>query len=197
MRWWLSRQVIDLGQQLLIGALRRVGRFLLDQIAFHPVDMVLGLDPVVAAEQPRQARVADRDVQAVRIIVGDGLPVERARTKRDPADRPQILETIGRDLVLIRRHHLGDRRRAGLERDEQEAAPILQRDREQAELLGLQARIFVAVRNADEPPVARIAPRMIGAGQDLGAAARAVDQPRSAMAADVGEGADLADRRRG
>ena len=48
------------------------------------------------------------------------------------------------------------------------------------------------MRHPDQPPVARIAPGMIGAGQHLGAARLAVDQPRSAMAADIGEGAHLA-----
>ena len=78
------------------------------------------------------------------------------------------------------------------ERDEQEPAPIFECDGKQPMILGPQSRIFVAVRNSDEPPVAGVAPRMIGAGQHLGAAAIAVDQPRPAMAADVGEGAHLA-----
>ena len=87
----------------------------------------LRLDPIAAAEQAGQPGMPDRDVQPVRIIVGDGLPVERARPQRHPADRAQILEAVGRDLGLVRRHHLGDRRRAGLERHEQETVPVLER----------------------------------------------------------------------
>ena len=87
--------------------------------------------------------MADRDVQAVGIIVGDGFPVERPGTERHAADRPQILEAVRFDLVFIRRHHFGHRWRAGLERHEQETPPIFQRDREQAKLLGLQPRIFL------------------------------------------------------
>ena len=68
-------------------------------------------DPVIAAEQPGQAGVADRDVEVVGIIVGDRLPVERPGTKRDLAGRLQLLEPVGRDLVLERRHHLGDGRK--------------------------------------------------------------------------------------
>ena len=84
--------------------------------------------------------MADRDVQMVRIIVGDRLPVELARAQRcTAADRAQILEAIGRDLVLIGRHHLGHARRAGLERDEQEPAPILERDRHQPKLARCRA----------------------------------------------------------
>jgi len=72
-------QEIDLRKPLLIGALGRVGRNLLDQIAFHLVDPVKRLDPVAPAEQARQAGMANWNVEAVRIIVGDGFPVERAR----------------------------------------------------------------------------------------------------------------------
>src|SRR2546430_13276143 len=48
------------------------------------------------------------------------------------------------------------------------------------------------MRHADQPPVTSVAPRVIGAGQHLGAAGGAVDQPRAAMATDVGEGPRLA-----
>jgi len=153
--------------------------------------MVLRLDPIVAAEQPRQARMPDRDVQMVGIVIGDGFPIQRARAQRHPADRAQILEAIGRDLVLIGRHHLGDRRRARFERDEQEPVPGFERNGEQAVIFGREARIFMAMGHADQPPVAGIAPRVIGAGQHLGAAGLAVDQPRPAVAADVGEGPRL------
>ena len=136
--------------------------------------------------------MADRNVQMVGIIVGDRLPVERPLAERDSADRLQVLETIGRDLMLIGRHHLVDRRRSGFERDEQESAPGLQRNREEAHLLSLQSGIFVAMGDADQSPVSGITPRMIGAGQHFRTAACSVDQPRSAMPADVRESPDLA-----
>ena len=91
--------------------------------------MFLRLDPVVALEQPRQSRMPDRDVEMVRIIVGDRLPVERPRPKRHTAHHAQVLEAVMRDLVLVGRHHLGDRRRAGLERHEEKAVPLFERDR--------------------------------------------------------------------
>ena len=59
------RQVIDRWEIALIRPLGRIGRFLLDQIAFHPVYVRLRFDPVVASEQPRQARMTDRNVQMV------------------------------------------------------------------------------------------------------------------------------------
>ena len=49
--------------------------------------------------------------------------------------------------------------------------------------------IFVSMRNADEAPVARVAPRVIGTGQHLGAAAAPVDQARTTVSADIGESA--------
>ena len=136
--------------------------------------------------------MADGDVQPVRIIVGDGLPVEVARAQRHPADRAQLLEPIGRDLGLIRRHHLCHRRRARLQRHEQKTAPVLDRQRYKPKILGSEARIFLTVRDPDQPPVPRIAPRVIGAGQHLRAAPAAVDQPGAAVAAHIGEGAYLA-----
>ncbi len=129
--------------------------------------------------------MADRDMQPVRIIVGNRLPVEMPRTDRDPAQDAQIPKSIGGDLLLIRRHHLGDRRRSRLERHEQETVPILQRHREEAQLVRLQAWIFVAVRDPDQPAVPGIAPRMIGTGKDFGAAAVSIDDPRAAVTAHV------------
>ena len=63
------RQVIHARQVMLVDPLGRVVGNLLDQIAFHLVDPRLRRDPVAAAEQARQAWMADRDVQMVRIIV--------------------------------------------------------------------------------------------------------------------------------
>jgi hypothetical protein len=70
--------------------------------------------------------------------------------------------------------------------------PILDRDEDEAELLGPQPWILVAMRHADQPAVAAVAPCVIGAGQHLRAAAGSVDQPRAAMPAYVGERADFA-----
>jgi len=102
------RQVLRWWKQPLIGPFRRVRRLRLDQIAFHPINMFARFDPVIAAEQPGQAGMADRDVQMVRIIVCDRLPVDRPRTERHSPDRSQLLEAVRRDLRLIGRHHLRD-----------------------------------------------------------------------------------------
>jgi len=94
--------------------------------------------------------------------------------------------------MLVGRHHLVDRRSSGFEHNEQEPAPGLERNGEEAHLLSLQSGIFLAMRDADQSPVAGIAPRMIGAGQYFRTAGFAVDEPRSAVPADVGECTDLA-----
>jgi len=119
--------------------------------------------------------MADRDVEVIGIIIGDRLPVERARADPDLLQRLELGEAIGLDLILVRRHDLGDRRQPRLERDEQKAPPIFEGDGRQTQLLRLQFRIFLPMRHSDQPPVAGIAPRVIGAGQHLVATRAAVD----------------------
>jgi len=101
-------QMLHARKEALVGALRRNRGLLLDQLAFHPVDVILRFDPVVAAEQARQARVADGDMQMVGIIVGDRLPVERPWTQSDAPDRAQVPEAVWRNFVFVGRHHLRD-----------------------------------------------------------------------------------------
>ena len=112
--------------------------------------------------------------------------------RRDPAERFQRLEAIGLDLGFVRRHHLGDGRTAGLEPDEEEAAPGLQLHRDEAELGRVQPGIVALVRNSDQPAVEGVGPGVIGAGQPPRAARDAGHQPRAAVAADVREGSHLA-----
>jgi len=180
---------VPCGEEFLIGALGKVARGLIDQHARHPVDMGAGLDPVIAAEQAGEAGMGDFDVEPVRIIVGDVLPVDVARPRRDPSDRLQSLEIVRADLGLIGRHHLGDAWGPRFEPDEQEAAPILHFDWNQAERGRIEPRIVLPGRHADEAPVGGIGPGVIRASQPLRAARMAIDQPRAAVAADVGEGA--------
>jgi len=176
-------------QHRLIGALGKIGGGPLDQFARHPIDMGAGLDPVVAAEQPGESGMGDLDVEPVRIIVGDVLPIDVARPHRDPADRLERLEAVGRHFRVIGRQHLRHGWSSALEPDEQEAAPGLQLDGNEAERSGIEPRIILPLRHGEEAPVRTIGPGVIGAGQAPGAARLAIDQPRAAMAADVGEGA--------
>ena len=143
-------QMRDLRQILLVHALGAVGRGLLAQIAPHLVDPFARLDAVAAAEQPRQSRMRDIDVQRIGIIVGDLLPVHIARTQRDAAERHQLLHTVGGDLVLVRRHHLGDRRAVAGKAHEDEAVIDLVLDRLEAALGRIEPHEGVAERNAGE-----------------------------------------------
>ena len=137
--------------------------------------------------------MADRDVQPVRIIVGDRLPVERragaASPGRSPAaPRSDRARPPPRKAPSSRRPTARPAR-ASTNRNPRQFSSATGNS---PSFSVSQSRIFVAVRHADQPPVAGIAPRVIGAGQHLGAAAIAVDQPRAAMAADVGERPHLA-----
>ena len=177
------------GQEALIGALGDVGRGALDQLAPHAIDVALGLDAVTATEQAGEAGMRDGDVQPVRIIVGDVLPVDRARAHRDAAERAQLLEAVGVDHRLIGRHHRGDRGAAGFEAHEDEAAPDFHFDRHEAALGHVERGIVEAIGHARQPTVEIVGPGVIRADQLLGTAAVAIDQPRAAVAADVCEGA--------
>ena len=58
-------------------------------------------------------------------------------------------------------------------------------------VLCLKTRILLPVRDADEAAIPRITPGVIRAGEYLIAPGFAIDQARTAVPADVGEGADL------
>src|SRR5215472_2609226 len=136
--------------------------------------------------------MADRDMQMVRVIVTERLPVKAARTDRDSAQQPQILEAIRFDLVFIWRHHLGDAWKSRFQGHEQKPVPVFERYAMKPKTVGLKAGIFVPVRNPDQSAVAGIAPCVIGTGQHFRATARTVDQSRAAMAANVRECSHLA-----
>ncbi len=177
---------------MLISALGHILRHIVTKLALHPVDLVARLDCITAPEQPRQSRMADRNMQPVGVIVGDRLPVKIARAKRHAANRAQFLEPVQRHLILVRRHHFCDRRCTSLKRDKHKTMPLLDRNRHKSQLVRGETRVFGTMRYADKPPVARIAPCMVRASQHPGAPSPAVDQPRPAMAADIGERAHRA-----
>ena len=83
------------------------------------------LDPVAVADQARQPIVRHRDVQIVRIVIADVLPVHFARAVADRAERLHFLKPVGRDLSLKWGHHFGHRRQSSvLQPDEHEPAPV-------------------------------------------------------------------------
>src|SRR5579872_2194598 len=91
--------------------------------AFHLVHPAFDLERVAAGEKTGQSGMGDRNVQAIAVIVGDVLPIDGARAKRNAALRYQLFESVRRDLVLARRHHVRDSRSSRLATDEDEAPP--------------------------------------------------------------------------
>lgn len=178
-------QVGNRRQKLLIGALRDVGRRPFDQITPHPIDMVMRFDPVTAPEQAGQPGVRDRDVKAIGIIVGHVFPVHGARAKRDPAKRPHLGKTVGRDHRLIRRHHLRDTGAIAFQAHKDEALPDLKFNRLERQPRHVQPRIIPLARNTGQPPVPFIGPAMIGADKFFSTAAYPIGNPRRTMTADI------------
>lgn len=184
------RQVRHRRQQPLIEPLGPVRGRSVGEVTPHAIDAIFGFDAIAFAEQPRQAGVGNGDVQAVRIIVADILPVHIARAQRDAPQCAEFRETIGFDHRFIGRHHRGDRRAAVvLQPHEPEAAPLFEADGNKPRLPLVERGIARRIGNARESPVEFVGPGVIGANELLRAARRAVDQPRPAVAADIGEGA--------
>ncbi len=179
-------------QMALVVPLRPAARGLIDQLAPHLVDPRRGLDAVALAEQPGQAGVGDRDVQRVGIVVGDVLPVDRARPERDPPLRHQLLQPVGRELMGIGCDHLGHARAVRHEPHEHEAEADLQLDRGEAMPRRIEVAIARLERHADQPASQIVGPGMVGADQAPALAGRAIDQPGGAVAADIVEAADHA-----
>ncbi len=184
-------QVRHLGQQVLVGPLGPVGRGAVDEVAPHAVDVLGRLDAVALAEQARETRVGHRDVQAVGVVVADVLPVDLARAQRDATEGAQVFEAVRRDHCFVRRHHLGHRGAFVAQADEHETAPDLEAHRSEPVTGLVETRVTRAVGDARERAIEIVGPGMIGAHQPFRAAAGPVDDARPAVAADVGEGADL------
>ena len=162
------------------------------QIAPHLVAMRARFDAIAGAEQALQPRVRHRNMQAIGIIIGDILPVDRARPQRHPPQRPHFGKAIGADFILIGRHHRRHRWPAGRQPHEDEALPDLDFHPGQAVIGQLQARVFAPPGHPGQRAIQPISPGVIGADQLFRATAAAIDQPRAAMPADIGEGAALA-----
>src|SRR4029077_12384673 len=97
------------------------------------------------------------------------------------AHERHVLEPIGREL--FRQSAEEFLKRAGLlvEIDEQEAAPGVEADRQEAVLRLVEAKGLVHLRGAAQPSVELVGPAVIRAGYQL-AIARAFEQFRAAMA---------------
>ena len=91
------------------------------------------------------------DVQAIGIVVADGLPVGGPGSQRHAAGGLQRFEAVGFELVGVGCHHLGHRRPTARQPYEDKALEDLQLDRRQAPFAQTQVRIGLTHGNADEP----------------------------------------------
>src|SRR6185437_7403917 len=187
------RQVLDPGQQRLVASLGPVGGWSLAQPAPHLVDPGLRLDAVAVAEEPREPRVRHGNVQAVGIIIGDVLPVDRARPQRHPALRHELFQAVRLELMEVRRCHLAHARQSWREAHEHETHEDFLLERREAVPLRLQPLVSIALRHGEQPPVEAVRPRVIRTGDSTSTTALGpVEEPRGAVPAGVMEAADLA-----
>jgi hypothetical protein len=87
---------------------------------------------------------------------------------------------------------LGERRRRGVEAAEHHRAERRGPHRDEADLREVEARELVALRDADQPAVGPVAPRVIGAAELPAAVALPLGERRAAVPARVQEAAHLA-----
>ena len=126
---------------------------------------------------------------AFAIILHHELPVgilDQIVLHRDLA----VLKIIDPDLGLDIGLHPVDRRRRVAEADEQQAADIFERDRDQPEVLLVEILRHRAC--GQQPPVQAVGPHVIGAHQARGVAGLRAAHPRTAMPAAVVERAHRA-----
>ena len=136
--------------------------------------------------------MADRHVIVLEVVVDRHLPVALPRIDPGLVDRLHLLEAIGpRDLDEVA-PHLGEARAVAAHAHEHEPQQDLELDRLQSELGLVDAAERLLRGHAREPAVERVGPAVIGAGDARAAGAGAVQQTRTAMAADIGEGPDHA-----
>ena len=177
---------------LLVGALEPVARRLVAQRRLEPDVAVADRDVVVlVVEQPHQARVRDRDVVALEVVVGDDLPVRRLRGRR-LREALERLDPVRRELLREPAERGRERRGVRVEVDEDEAGEDLDAGRHEAELRLVEAREPAPLGHADQAAVGAVGPAVVRAADRLAAVAAALAQAGRAVAADVAEGAQLA-----
>src|SRR5215470_7371258 len=185
----LGRQMRDRRQQPLVRPLGPVARRRIAHHAPHLVDPWPGLDTVARAEKAGEARMRYVDVQTVRVVVGDVLPVHRTRPQARSPQRYQLFHAVGGHFPGIRRRHLAHAREPGREPHEDEAHEYLVLDRREPMARDFESGEGLTLRHADEPSIERIGPGVVRAGDAPSAgAARCIEEPRRAMAADIVEG---------
>ncbi len=134
--------------------------------------------------------MGDGDVQSVDKVVAEILPVDRAWPQLGGAKRHDVLQPVGRDLILIGRHHFGDGGLGLFQPRKDEAVPDLLIQRKQTVTRFVERVEILPCGDALERAVQPIAPGMIGTDEPVSAiAACTVGQPGGAMTADIVEAA--------
>jgi hypothetical protein len=136
--------------------------------------------------------VGDGDVQAVGIVVGDILPVDVPLAQGDPAERLQLVHAIVLELEIVVAEHLAHGGEAPLKPHEDEAQADLVLDGNEVVGGAVEVAEGLGVRHPGQAAAQVVAPGVVRAGHaDAAVAARPIDHPRGAVAANVVEGADL------
>ena len=144
-------QAVHRADDPLVRALEPVARRLLAQRRLEPHVAVADLDRVVlVVEQPHQARVGDRDVVALEVVVGHDLPVGRLRGRGGVAERLEPLDPVRRELLAEAGERRRERRGVGVEVDEHEPVEHLDARRHQTERRLVEAREPAPLRHADQ-----------------------------------------------
>ena len=153
----------------------------------------VGVDAVgVDVHRGAQAGMHDPAVVAFEVVLAVGLPIHGA------------VAVLRREVMLLLQRvagrHVGDRaepfeqrRAAGSQAQEDEAAPLLGLQRIEAPGLGVEPQIAAEIGRLLQPAVEAIAPTMVGADDELAATPRRLRQElRAPVPAHVVEGADAA-----
>ena len=181
------------GREALIGALGAVGRRLIAQHAArsgHPI-LVHEADEVIV-EHAVIARMPDRHVVVLEIVVDRCLPVAVPDLGHDRAGRTQLLELVGRDEIGVGAPHLFDRGPARDHAHEHEAMEHLELDRIESEAGAIEAWESLGSRQRPERPLMGVVPAVIRTDDRALAVSRAIEQPRAAVTAHVLERPQLA-----
>ena len=127
-------------------------------------------------------------VVALEIVLGIGLPVTGQIVRAAQGRRGDVQTAFGQQ-GLQRGDMIRQWRGFGVHRGEDQTAPDLKPQAQQAEFARVEPLQCTKARRRPQPPVQRIAPAMIGADQlALAMPARARDQRPRPMAADIVEG---------
>src|SRR5580692_9017487 len=135
----------------------------------------------------------DGDVQPIRVVVADVLPVHLPRPQGHTSLRNELFHTIERHFVRVGGSHLTHTGQTRLESHENKAHEDFEIKGSETVARSVEPRERLPIGYSDQAAVEGIRPRVVGAGDAASAVTlRAVQQPGRAMTAYVVERAHLA-----